>query len=1462
MSLNPFNPSKKKYAKVNFVDALENITPNIYLEEDYDISGMELDPLAEVINSHLNIANNIGSIIFISSLDDNLGVSPPPAVSGLNTFSGITPFFIKQNSNTTITPHTFESKVLIPLGTTFGDYNSSADFLNYFSATLNSSLQLNSPSRTIAGEGSATHRHLITHIPWLYFLNTSADGGLTFDPSNVVSSLIVEKLYRGEDVTLNDSLKGLTEYIFKNYNTCTAWQGMGIYPNKFVSGTGTYVSGTQQLDNWKTWIDILYSPSYFDKQDTTVRDAFDTFAAAGKLPEGLKKNETYAGPFYRLLRAFSFLSTDIYNETDQIETLYDLEHCPGELLPLIAELIGWKLFGADESKWRVQLRNAVNIYKRAGTKQSIQFALNAIFPRTEFDVSSSIYEMWESYIPHLIYYSLATDSSSFDSFDTWTKKIAGEMDVSGYSENNMDDNIRMAVDTIILHLVKKFPEFFWMAGKTFEELMEKPYYLGGEWMNKWYADRYKGKRGKDTLAFKFDYRDYPEGFPIPPWEELPYYVGTSITEEMIRVITDKLACFGVRKTFALEVGDYIRDNTVKQVSSLDNTIQEGNGWLIFTSGVQIPPNWSDVLGSISTRREEYLSLWSGKSSHFKVIFDASTFDFDSNTLDISSGNAFLQASRMADQFSPAHAIPISLLKTADTDYYVPSSVMLPIISMTPDDTFIDYGNSKVLKNGEVSGANFVSWRRGSEAGTPFQRKDVDSLADQNLATCSVISTNINRNSFRRRNYKYLLPQEGWYNRTGHNMPLAWHPSALENSYKSSYTSKGVSISQTSLGFSPLGFIPSAQTFVPIDDYHNLPNIYGYCENLTSSSTFSGIDTSNTFPCRGLSSLGSNEKFPEYPSAPACYVDRGDLPRIVGIMHSLLQRRQYIEALKLYETVYFNDFQRDYQTRWKNIPGSIANSALEVSSWAPSGMDFYHDFSFGRGAHKLYKDYTTLFNRHFLRPDLWHWDGPTIFGHTFNSILTNSGFYLKGAAGVLESGLFSSSIDSASAMCHDADSGPFSHDHGQKTYYLTDIVNNKSDLVVSSLSNSGTETRNKYILSGVDLVMTSGPGKVGENNCFSIYGLDGSYWIDGPDQAGSRVSSDPKCTDVQGFPIPCKDLYNPLIENPVIKATAVRGFPRIRIALKDFVHGSTLRTIVNRYVPEGTEDSNLFPIETNFLTPEHKYEFTVRALASDNEGNTLGGSQLGVWIHTDYEDGKFWNWMPDGKWVQHSAGDLTKDYVSKNLIHTFGFKSKDIKKNPGEGDPWKGDCIDIVDRKPHAVVTRFLDSHFEEFSVSFDTENSKMVLPREYHDQYNELHSTGRNYIFEFFQVANTLNYDKFIIFDEVKLQDLTNRERASIEITGDPGGHQLRKFINTSSIYFDEYEVAEIFKFWNLISGDRYMQPWASRNNNAAMEALFDTSGGSRLNYRTRPEWYQHTLGTNSKLLGFTEGVLIREGPS
>ena len=356
---NKFSQEKKNYSKLNFVNALEEITPNLYIDEDIALSGTGINPVSQIINAHLKTIENLQSIIPVSSLDST------NQFSSIGNSSGISQYFVKQNGLTDISVYEFENKILAKQGKSFSNFQTSSEFSSYLEEFL-PTIKLNHPTATFTGVGtnsSAVHEHLISNLSWVYFLNTTGVAGCSVAPSGIAKDLLVSKLFRNKDIELNDCLKGLSEYIFLNYEDQASWQGMEIIPSDFLPSaylapSSQYTSGTQQLDKWKTMVDVVYSPSIIDEKDETVKLAIDNYLSTSALLE----DTTSKGPFYNLLRAFSYAMMDVGEDVENLSILYDLEQCPDRLLPELAELIGWRLYGHEPSRWRVQLYNAVDIY--------------------------------------------------------------------------------------------------------------------------------------------------------------------------------------------------------------------------------------------------------------------------------------------------------------------------------------------------------------------------------------------------------------------------------------------------------------------------------------------------------------------------------------------------------------------------------------------------------------------------------------------------------------------------------------------------------------------------------------------------------------------------------------------------------------------------------------------------------------------------------------------------------------------------------------------------------------------------------------------------------------------------------------------------------------------------------------------------------------------------------------------
>jgi hypothetical protein len=790
----------QQYPKPSFDQAVKFIVPSLYFEEDNSKNIKEIDIFDQIINSQLNLIGNVSSIVYVSAV-------PGTAFSGINTPEGISQFFVKQNNLTDIDINDFERRILIPLDKSIRSFDSSAEFSDFINDTLLPGTKVNQPTLDFleGGAVSANHVYLINNLSWLYFLNLSSTS-ITYNPSSIIHDIIIDKIFKGGSVGINDGMRALTTYIWKNYESNTTFRSLGLLPTDFRPPSYTqndaYTSGVQQLDKLLTLVDILYSPLFIDQTDTRVKDAIQDYLTN----QTTLTTKVNTGPFIKLIKAFSFAFADYNSSIDQIEVLNDLDLCPDELLPELARIIGWRLFGSEPDRWRLQLANAVDVYRKVGTKKSIQFAVDSVLGQDVFDVSSNISELWESYVPNLIYYALATESSLLENFDTWTQDIANNFNIGAYSISSMDDNIRLCVDQIIYELCLEYRSKFLLNGKGFP--------IG-------------------SVNFVFNYRG--RTIAIPPFEEYPYYLNVQVTYDMVDSLVDKLVCFGVREEFSIQVGEYIKDNILRNTDEL--AIR--NGWLFFTSGAQYAPNWNSVIKDITNTRSEYLGLWNGKSSHFKLLLEASGFDFNKTSLEADSSETVKIVAQVAKEFSPAHAIPDVMLLVNEQDQYTNNHGIANFVKankveqaalLTPSSNGLAMFGSTALA--------MSTYKRGLTATSvpTFSRGDTDSLTDS-LVTPGGTTANLPRRAHRRRNLKNIIPKDGFYDRTGFNMPVSLQDYSIDDDT-----------------FLPLGFVPSSLQYVPITDYNNIPAIYNICENLNSSSVYNGVAVSNTYPVRGWAPL--------------------------------------------------------------------------------------------------------------------------------------------------------------------------------------------------------------------------------------------------------------------------------------------------------------------------------------------------------------------------------------------------------------------------------------------------------------------------------------------------------------------------------------------------------------------------------------------------------------------------------
>jgi len=1457
MPVNNFNPKNRKYHKTNFVDLLEFITPDIYSEEDLNLSGEGLNPLSELINCHIKLAQNFSRIIPLSSI-------PGTQTENLNNIYGICQYFVKQNKLTNISPYEFESKILIPLGTSLANFNTSAEFISYLSGTLlpkivppnNIENRIQSNISTLSSltndvNASSVHNYLVDALGWFYFLNIGGRafnlGGrpLEYSPSSYVLQSL-NTLYRGNKLETVDGIKGLTEHLWRN-NHLGSFKD--YIPQAYISGTAdsiintssllpvaTYTSGTQKLEALNTLVDIVYSPLYLDQKDFSVKNAFDEFLDSGMYLDDFVSK----GPHRKFLNTLAYHFADINDEVENIELIYDIDNVRDEHIQYIADLIGFKLRGSSAAKWRQQLLTAINLYKASGTLWAIRAAIKLLIVDSVFDLSGKVQELWESYLPHVIWYSLGTESPLFKDLNTWTYSVANRANVYQYNTSSLEENLKIVTDSIILDLYKAFPNNFISNGKIFDpprlmmldnktgeevgiytligEPNMKPFHIMESSGAGFQAYRFNAKLAGDLKAFKeataygvlgsgvylageeelrrgdtaiylkpvgdinflFNYRG-KTNYPLPPFEEIKYYKDCSITAPMVDFLVERLKCFKVNNDFSEQVGEFLLSSVV----SADNDLGALSDWLMFFSSIQTPPNFDEFILNISNFDTNLLSLWCGKSSHLFVNFEDTDFDFSKTTLEGDGKYALYEAARVVKEFSPGHAVPKVNLTGNSVDDFTMSATKYDYIGIDRDTYFTSYTSASVISNFEYSGAamSFATGGGdttglGSDSGrgglSTFKRASADNILDNLLSSVTTITPvqNVARRATRRRNLKYLLPHEGYYDRTGFNGPITYDPSVYESSFPSS------------LGELTLGYVASAGKFHPVVDPINPSGVWHACEKYDSPRAFSGIYTSSTFPYRGVHSLGSNAKVPEEGPRPSRYVDRGQVPQIYITMNKALYEKAKARSNSIIKEATTTAYSKD--NYWKNNILSLANQSI-VDGFTINSFSDYENFSFGRGLHELHREYCKYFVKHSLNPKEMDNTGGNIFAHVYGQGLYNCNFEIAGSA---VSNLIATDVYTSSAI--DINSIWKTGANG------TTVVTTSSQAVIPL---SGTfiegnvynaEFRNPHILSGIEFCDISGAPRL---NSFSIFKLNSSGAVKGMDDY--------------------------LIENTVIKCKSVGGLPRIRFDLSSYGD------------------------RRNYFIKDHRFNLKIKAVVANEHEPILGGARMGVWIHTQPVNGLIWSWTSEG-WTPMRTSELSiPKVIQSSNIYNFEIK-------PPTGLACFGNFSIPTSEVNNLSIQNLKEEYFETYSLDFDTRNYTVQNNSEYLEiipiqdpEYKiteQVHRDDTNYIVEVFLIPNS---NVYLLIDSIQLQDLTLRDRAAIPLGyGIPTeGIPLVPFVKEDLMYLDKEELRDVIKFFNgLIAQETglYSTNLATRDATIT-SALMEVNGGSRLNYRTNPDWVPNT---------------------
>tara|TARA_R110000751_G_scaffold55062_6_gene118172 strand:- start:678 stop:5105 length:4428 start_codon:yes stop_codon:yes gene_type:complete len=1037
----------QNYFKRNYKDALDNIIPSVYVSTPVETSGMAVSQIDEIINSHINFCVNQPALLNISAVTTG-------TFSGIDTVSGLSRWFLPENINKNkLTPLEFEIQILHKLGLCTGQefgepctyFNCSstdcqsdlsgipyAKMLSFFKTKVLPKIVLNSNSlaetttSAFSTTASGTHEYLINSLGWPYFLNTT---GPVESPSGYVASALTDMYMSGTNFLLNDGIKGAAFYIWKNWTSLSSIDS-SLLPLKYYTGTGEYTSGTQGLDRLNTLIDVIYSDQIATREDDYISVAFEDYIDNGFLLD----NRERTGPLSKFIEGVAYSLFDINNEAAKIQSLYDLDKCPDNLLKYVAELIGWDLKGSNPRGWRRQLRYAVSLYKQKGTKEGLYNAMTTVLPGTALEMSS-ISEFYESYIPLLMYYLIKTDSSLFDSFTSWNQSKAALYTSGEYSFADMDLNIRLVLDHMMLKAVTKFNDLFYV--RNFEFNPGDP-------------------------NFVFNYRD--RSFPIPPWEEIKFYRSCDITPELLRFFKEELICLGVSPIQATNFYNYVSQNTIY------NTYEPtyGNSFLFFTSSLNTAPNETTILDNMEISKYNYLSMWNSKSSTFNVSVSSGTFDTEFFNSSIYTKNDFFQSLSIVDDFSPAKAIARTHVDLIHTDYMRQTVYTCPSIRFPMQDITVSgfQGGSNasgvfILGIPGASGGSYPTPANSSRARNThtdlpvFKRSFVDEPTDfvqmeGSALTAPPTSSNVFRTNKRKRNFSNNLLKGGWYTRTGYSMPSYYNLS---------------SGSDKEIEFYVQGFVNSQYRYNPVINFKNLTEVSGswpwdsslwsQCYNTDSTLSYEGIPVSSTFNVRGSNAL----------SADTCdeYVMRDRPPEFVYFLHKLLDKKYTKEAERIYEV---NNFLID-TSAFLNPINCIKNRLWDSTT---EDLSVFYDLILGKrifsrgsidGMHKMYKDYISYFTGTGIGNgllDTYDDGGANILSHIYGPLFLNGRFTTDGSAIVVSSNLINADI------------------YNETVFTVSSLgsLGNITASTIDSMYVEKIEYRNPYVLSGVELVdSTSG-----------------------------------------------------------------------------------------------------------------------------------------------------------------------------------------------------------------------------------------------------------------------------------------------------------------------------------------------------------------------------------------------------
>jgi len=987
---------EQEHFKANYIEVIKRIVPEFYDESQYQLFGAEEDLQYKVLGKILYAAKNISSLLMIPDTSSSW--------FGAQHLSSIryVPYFVPYNQKSRCTPQKFEKHVLLPLGKSFADFQNVGDFSSFLLTSGLATTHLNSVTHSFAESYSsvvdssktsvsAVSNDLLDKLGWVYLLNTSGQviDSSSVPPSSLVVSSLTDKLFYGTTLTEADGVSNFFKWLYTNckgsdLNSGGAWSDVAnLYlPSPFSNPSSTYAdnyyaSGSLLGSALDTLVNVWVNND--DPNTLYFKDIVD----ASLLGLNVRRMEN-KGPMGKMLKALAYGFYDVQDSIRDIQFLLDAEECPEEFLQYLGRYLGWTFFTEDPEQWRRQLKQAIYIYKAKGTRQALVNATNMVIPSSIYNPThavSGLQELWESYLPNIIYYTLktettlGTDNLKYQNLLTsWQNSFNASsipIKVENYDPQNGDNNVRFLVDYILQYLdyKHKFIESGFVNYKQSEFMQNQV----------------------SAAAPTPGYQHRGKLVTVPPWEDERFYQNAYITEPLLRNLSSILyneidnVGVGIEESKVSTVARYISSSTA--INNSNGFLEPGwghnNSFKFMSSSLNLPFNYKDVIKSGDLAAMSLFDYWNSKASMVHSKFNLSSIDFTRDEfIDVSETKLGRRGiPTIIDifrQFAPFHVINRIFVGSAIVDDYFGTRngpqgsanaekpwsgtwdmEIINTIQSDSDQVNSTYTASAFPGNdGVYSGISpsIYNPRQGrfipssTLYTTNYFMEGGGSGVVSGLPKGFKKAGRAPRTAGRRRSLKYKFT--GWaQNREGLNQPMSTDYFAASSNRETESRQLFVP------GFVPKGFDFSSQQFV--DTSGSLSSVYDYAN--TSGTTFFEFAGSSFFPARAV---------PDYQTNASSW---NQLRDVFGSQILRTMTQIFIQRGK------------------------------EDSRWLRFTNSGFRNFKFGRHLIALYHEYNQVFGRQAQNwvfaeaytKENQYAGGFNILAHVFGPGVFNSSFSHKG-----------------------------------------------------------------------------------------------------------------------------------------------------------------------------------------------------------------------------------------------------------------------------------------------------------------------------------------------------------------------------------------------------------------------------------------------------------------------------------